>query len=598
MKGIYKMNSKRIMAELYVNINLSVDEYIMKPVFSEIESHPEIIERLEKFHLPEITKLICCSATLLSFEWAKKYRSLSEYCAGSSPIKLENILSSYENMEEGINQFEEDFLKTGYTPLIKELYDQSKVYYEEINCIKAKIKEKTIEQSANIEKSENLKQLNDLAEQLNEKEMFIERFKIYFLILNKYYKLLSSDDENRRRKDAYKLLEVISKLSDEEKFVSTYVKSGILTDEYREKLFNVNFCRNYLKILEQKNNQLFAIPFLVHLHNQGEIDIESDIYTNFLNNHVELVVPYLIEEYGKVTNFIEDNTNKALLEILLYAIITDEKKFDYAELFNHIQDIETWNFIFSSALYSENKCKSIAYLLNGLHGKPVQYMLNLIEDTLSSDIKISIHDICEIVLQLNIKNNDTVLRLVGLLEQNQRKIQRKLNTSERIVKSQSQEIFSNLYSPMHDLEDLTASIKDTKKEIDSNLIAGKLFTVVEEFRSGLTSLGVDMVEDFDLWRKRLKISYDPQKHKAFLMDDCDNISEVKIRTLGFIYRDEDNIETKELAEICIDEVVPDNSHQKKSGYPKGVKINSALTLKGIKNNKIRNIENKKKKKKK
>ena len=126
--------------------------------------------------------------------------------------------------------------------------------------------------------------------------------------------------------------------------------------EYREKLFNVNFCRNYLKILEQKNNQLFAIPFLVHLHNQGEIDIESDIYTNFLNNHVELVVPYLIEEYGKVTNFIEDNTNKALLEILLYAIITDEKKFDYAELFNHIQDIETWNFIFSSALYSENKC--------------------------------------------------------------------------------------------------------------------------------------------------------------------------------------------------------------------------------------------------
>ena len=82
------------------------------------------------------------------------------------------------------------------------------------------------------------------------------------------------------------------------------------------------------------------------------------------------------------------------------------------------------------------------------------------------------------------------------------------------------------------------------------------------------------------------------------MDDCDNISEVKIRTLGFIYRDEDNIETKELAEICIDEVVPDNSHQKKSGYPKGVKINSALTLKGIKNNKIRNIENKKKKKKK
>ena len=184
--------------------------------------------------------------------------------------------------------------------------------------------------------------------------------------------------------------------------------------------------------------------------------------------------------------------------------------------------------------------------------------------------------------------------MIGLLEQNQRKIQRKLNTTERIVRSQSQEIFSNLYSPMQDLEDLTASIKDTQKEIDCNLVAGKLFTVVEELRSGLTALGVDTVEDFDSWRKRSLVSYDSQKHKAFLMNDNDDISEVKIRTLGFIYRDDDDVENRVLAEVCIDEIKPDNPIKKGSGYPKDVKINSTPTPKGIKNNIERGKKNKKK----
>ena len=624
------MTSKKIMAELFAYKDLPAEEYINKPFFSEIESSPEIIEVLEQFHLPEITKMICCSNSILSFEWAKKYLPLRDYCTGSSQIKLDTILSAYEQKENGVTEFETDFLITCYTPIIKELCDQSRAHFEEIDYIKGKIKEKdaeieklkakqdAVQQSgANetdaqspIESSEDKKtdvkksitskvnslqrECADLQEQLKEKAAFVEKFNKYLIKLNQHFSLLSSDDEDSRRKEAFKSIVGTSKQSDEDRFVSTYKQSGTVTDEFREKLLNADFCHNYLKILGQRNSQPFAIPFLVNLHNQAEIDIETDVYKQFLNDYVELLVPYLINENSKGMNFTADNTNKALLEILLNAIIVSEKSFNYAELFNQIQDAETWRYIFSYAVELENKCSSIARLLNGLRGKPVQYMLDLISEALASDMKISIHDICEELLHLGVTNNDVVLRLIGLLEQSQRKIQRKLNTAERIVKSQSQEVFSNLYSPMQNLEDLTASIKDTKKEIDCNLVAGRLFTVVEEFRSGLTSLGVDTVEDIESWRRRVKVSYDPQKHKAFLMNDSDEISEVKIRTLGFLYHDDDDEENKVLAEVCIDEISPDNPVKKGSGYPKGVKVNSTPTPKGIKNNIVRGKKNKKK----
>lgn len=620
-----------MMAELYANKDLPADEYIKKPFFSEIESSPEIIEKLEQFHLPEITKMICCSDAIIAFEWAKKYLPLRDYCIGSCHIQLETILAQYEQKENGITEFETDFLITCYTPIIKELCEQSKAHFEEIDHIKSKIKETAAEieklkakqdafqqpdvnetnAQSSVESSEDKKtdakryatskvnslqrECNDLEEQLKEKETFVEKFNKYLRKLDQHFTMLSSDDEDNRRNEAYKSIEGTTKQSDEERFVATYKQSGKVTDEFREKLLSADFCRNYLKVLSQRNSLTFAIPFLVLLHNQAEIDIETDIYRQFLNDHAELLVPYLIEEYNKQNNLTIDNTNRALLEIFLRSIIVNEKTFKYAELFNHIQDAVTWKYIFSYAISFDNKCRSIALLLNGLRGKPIQLMFDFISEALASDVKISVHDICEELFHLNGNNNDVVLRLIGLLEQNQRKIQRKLNTTERIVRSQSQEIFSNLYSPMQDLEDLTASIKDTNDKIDCNLVAGRLFTVVEEFRSGLTSLGVEPVEDYDLWRRRIKVPFDSQKHKAFLMNTEDEIEEVKIRTLGFLYTDDENTENKILAEVCIDEINPDNPIKRGDGYPKGVKINSSPTPKGIKNQKDRSKKNKRKK---
>ena len=628
MKGIRKMNARKIMAKLYANVNLSASEYIMQSVFSEMENTPETVEALERFHLPEITKFICCSDTILSLKWAKKYRPLHDYCMDRSPTNLlEDILLPYESMENGIAVFEEDFLSTEYTPIIQKLCDQVETLYQKIDSQKAEIHEKTTKiekisqeisslsddaetdmDSADNEKSSAdsserrktfnclLKELKDLEEELRKNETFVEKFSQYFLVLNRYCQLLSDDEINRRRQEAYQSLEATSKLSDEEKFVSSYIKSGIVTDEYREKLLNDDFCCRYLKILEQEDNRSIAIAFLVYLHIQAEIDIESDIYKNFLIHHAELLVPYLRKEYNKTTDFTADDTNQSLLEILLNAVAADEKIFDYSQLFNEIQETETWQYILDFSLTFNNKCQVIARLLNGLCGKPVQYMLDSISSVLVSDRRISVHDICEELLHLSEKNSGMALRLIGLLEQNQRKVQRKLNTTERIVKSQSQEIFSSLYVPMQDLENLTASIKDTKKEIDCNLIAGKLFTVVEAFRTGLTALGVDTVEDFDLWRRRSRVSYDPQRHKVFLTDNLDDISEVKIRTLGFSYRDEDDTENKVLAEVCIDEITPDEPQPKKKGYPKESKIKFTHTLKGIKSLQERNKKNKKLKK--
>ena len=629
------MNPKKVIAELYANVNLSANQYRMLPVFSEIEANPDIVEDIERFHLPEITKLICCSDTILSFEWAKKYLPLREYCIGISPINLEDIFSVYEAIENSVVKFEDDFLSTQYTPVVKSLCEQSKAYYEVISSIRLKINEKYDDLDRAIKKQDAvnhndledqgiamlpetvaedkkpltkktsdtekeitslMKDLELLENQLSEKVAFVEKYQKYLILLNRYYDVIISNDEENRRRAAYKSLNTASRISVEEKFVYEYRSSGMVDDEYRERLLDNEFCRKYLKILGQKNSQSYAVPFLVHLHNQAEIDIEDDIYKSFLSDHADLIVPFLMEEYRKNNNLITDDTIKTLVEILLSAVVNSEKEFDSAKLFNQIHDVETWKYIFSSAITFEDKCNSIARLLNGLNGKAAQCMVDLISDAQASEIRISVHDICESLLRLSANNNDIVLRLIGLLEQSQRKLQRKLNTSERIVRSQSQEVFSNLYSPMQDLEGLTASIKDTNEIIDCNLVASKLFTVVEELRVGLSSLGVDAVEDFETWKKRDKISFDPQRHKVFLTNDdnADDISEVKVRTLGFTYHDDEDAENKVLAEVFIDEIYPDNPPKKGSGYPKGIKINSATTPKGRRNNLERNKKNKRK----
>ena len=90
------MSIKVLLAELCAKRYLPMAEYKKIPAFVEMEQETEIIEKLEGFHLPEITKLICGSDVLAEMAWATKYEKIRPLYIGSERIDVEQQKSLKE----------------------------------------------------------------------------------------------------------------------------------------------------------------------------------------------------------------------------------------------------------------------------------------------------------------------------------------------------------------------------------------------------------------------------------------------------------------------------------------------------------------------
>ena len=55
------MITKNTLVGLAAKYDIPADKYQELPEFLEFQKSPDLVERIEKYHLPEITKLICDS---------------------------------------------------------------------------------------------------------------------------------------------------------------------------------------------------------------------------------------------------------------------------------------------------------------------------------------------------------------------------------------------------------------------------------------------------------------------------------------------------------------------------------------------------------
>lgn len=65
------MNYKKILAELANKEELSTKEFRNLKEYKELEKNPDLIGKIQEYHLPEINRLICTSDKLLNEPWAK-----------------------------------------------------------------------------------------------------------------------------------------------------------------------------------------------------------------------------------------------------------------------------------------------------------------------------------------------------------------------------------------------------------------------------------------------------------------------------------------------------------------------------------------------
>ncbi len=122
------MNVKLQLALLYESQELPINDYMMLPVSIELEKEHNMIKMLSEFNLPEITKLICGSDTLLALDWAEKYRKVAPLYRNAFNFDVRTVLTKYMQSD---SRFESEILQYADKAIIMRF----KSFFDEQNKI-------------------------------------------------------------------------------------------------------------------------------------------------------------------------------------------------------------------------------------------------------------------------------------------------------------------------------------------------------------------------------------------------------------------------------------------------------------------------------
>lgn len=600
------MSIKVQLAELCANRKLPMAEYKKLTAFAMLEQECAIIENIEGFHLPEITKLICGSEILGALPWAGKYQKIRPlYCNPENINVLQIILGC-----KTVSVFEKEILcfadsdilqsfKKHYDDLIALQDAKRKERTEIVKKINAKKKKKeesavsaveTTEEAKAALTSENKengdssvapevqlsadeKKLEILKSELSKLDKYLKQHKKYIEKIHLYELKIQEIDSDENREKAYRSLNDV-KMPYEESFLKSFISSGVVSEEYHVQFRDQGFVNRVLQCLEKGSFKDYALPILLKLYDEGAIDLIEGPASDFLDQHPERLCDYLVE---KAPLSVEDLSNPELELFVEKAIqkelsdATGKNSSFFSEFWNTIVDQSIWRWIVSKAnegVNGENINSAVSCLLLKLEGKSAKSLVEVLFDDSETTIKVSTAEVMASLLKNSGScERDVIIETIRLLEQNNRKVQRKLNTSERKLRSHSQELFSSVYLPMEQLEELAINLKLTKGEIKASLVASHLIDIVLSLREGFEALELLPIADTDDWKYQNKIEFDPDTHHVMMDNDC-TPDTVRLRSLGFRYQDDDGEWQQYNAQASVEINLPESEKKVRKGYPK------------------------------
>ena len=373
-------------------------------------------------------------------------------------------------------------------------------------------------------------------------------------------------DENREK--AYRSLNDV-KMPYEESFLKSFISSGVVSEEYHVQFRDQGFVNRVLQCLEKGSFKDYALPILLKLYDEGAIDLIEGPASDFLDQHPERLCDYLVE---KAPLSVEDLSNPELELFVEKAIqkelsdATGKNSSFFSEFWNTIVDQSIWRWIVSKAnevVNGENINSAVSCLLLKLEGKSAKSLVEVLFDDSETTIKVSTAEVMASLLKNSGScERDVIIETIRLLEQNNRKVQRKLNTSERKLRSHS-----SVYLPMEQLEELAINLKLTKGEIKASLVASHLIDIVLSLREGFEALELLPIADTDDWKYQNKIEFDPDTHHVMMDNDC-TPDTVRLRSLGFRYQDDDGEWQQYNAQASVEINLPESEKKVRKGYPK------------------------------
>ena len=111
------MKIKPILAELYKNLYLPLDEYRALPESQILYTNIDVLSQLESYHLPEITKVICDNESILGIAAFEQYRVIRNIYVSQDDTTYIQLLSQI-SPDEIIH----NILPLADEPILKKIY--------------------------------------------------------------------------------------------------------------------------------------------------------------------------------------------------------------------------------------------------------------------------------------------------------------------------------------------------------------------------------------------------------------------------------------------------------------------------------------------
>ena len=577
------MSEKQDLAVLFSLLDRPIAEFVKSEAFKRLEREPDVIRNIEPFGLPEVKRLICCSELLAEQEWTEKYNEARKLYANGMDFDVLSLLLNYKDATEFENKIlacvDESILRRINAFFKKKITEKEQAKKERsslkgrITKAKKKLAEEPSTEESNIAvidegeinagdnteleisapetKSYDEIRVEELNKIISDSErslkIFAEHVSMTEAYLNQVKNLEAMDAQ---RQKAYKVIDEI-KPPVEEIFLRDYIQSGELSAEEIESLRNYGFLQRFIELFDKTSYRNVAFPVLAKLYSDNAIDLESDLFAKFISAHGTMLAEYLEEEYSEVPGYLEDTEKRVFLEFSIRETVRGSD--EYTEWWNSISRAVDWRIILETAeeVIDDSILKVAVKLMHHVSGASMDAFMELLQSEQSEVLRITPAEfIIELVGQEAPEQKNLVRGYIRGLDQNVRKLQRRVAVKEREISRHTQELFSALYQPLEQLEQLAVDLRLSDGEIKCSLVAGHVINALADLRESLSALGLDTADDVSAWRKQTFVEYDPEKHRIPSMIGSAG-EQVKLQTLGFVYTDDEGNNKIRAAEVYI-----------------------------------------------
>lgn len=551
------MSLKFLFKELYAHLDDSTEDFQKIQAFSELSKQPEIVKQVEPFLLPEVTKLICCSSELMQLDFTSKYQFVQPLYDGSI-TKQEDVVSHldrYIKIKPEILEY-----------IDSKILDLLENFHLSVESQNEQLRKKISAQRGQLTKYRKTgnpdsmtiisieRTIEELAKEREKIKCFLDNYKKLFEEIKRYKKKGNDDIENRR-KNAYSLLDRIERAQTFKKILNELSVDGELIPSTANCFKDREFLASFLLFLSREENKRFAIPVLLKLFDSGTIDINEPPVFDFVAEKPDLLIDYLLGRVPEKENDLESEDLNTLVDIALRLEFERKEKTSHCifyQFWNQLIFDFDWIWIFRKieSFYPENFDEVVGCLLSELRGKASKSCVNILFDPDILGRKVSAADIFAYAMSSSeYYGNESVINAFRVFEKNNQSMRRKLNFSERKLRSESQDIFSSMYVPLEELESLAVNLSFTSRDIKASLVGKHLRDIVAELRDALgRTCRVMAVADIDDWKNLEKIHFDAAHHK-FSGIAKQPPREVLVKTLGFSYMDDEGMQKEYPAQV-------------------------------------------------